>query len=160
MSNERIIEAQKYVADIFKTNSMEIALEALSIVNKYASTEGQKAMEFDINTLQEDSIKLVAITFYLGTIASNLDADAAHASNRRKYEYSSEWIKAKKENEKITAGACDQIAEIKCKSFRDDEVEKEKRASIIKAALDSSIKISDMLKKIVERLLITSQRGM
>ena len=157
--SERMIEAQNYVSNIFKTNGMDIALEALDIVNKYATDAGKQVLEYDISTLQEDSMRLVSIGFYLATIASNLDADAVRAANYRKYLYSSEWIKSKQENEKITAGACDNLAEVKIKSAREDEVEKQKRASIIRAALDSSIEVVNMLKKVTERLLIQGQRG-
>lgn len=156
--SERIIEAQNYVSNIFKTNGMDCVLEAMEIVNKYATDEGRASMENDINGLQNDSIKLVALSFYLGTIASNLESDAIQAANIRKFQYSNVWVKFKKENEKITQGALDQMAEIEIKQFREDEVEKERRASIIRAALNSTIEIVNMLKKVVERLLVQGQK--
>jgi hypothetical protein len=159
MSNERMVEIQKYVSDIFQTNGMAIALEAGDLINKYSSLSGQQVMEFDVGTLQADSMKLVALNFYLSTISANLEAEAQRAENIRKYEYSSEWLKAKKENEKITAGACDAIAEVKIKTLKDNEIEADKKASMMRIIANSCLETTQMLKKICEQLLITGQRA-
>lgn len=146
--------AKKIIADLYTAEDMAVVLDVMKIVNKYQSEEGRKIMESQIATLQEDGMKLVALNFYLTTLASNAEADLVKATSIRKYQYSKHWVNMKEDNPKLAQGALDQMAEVKIIEERKVEVEAQRKAKLLRSASDSATEISNMLKKVVERLLV------
>jgi hypothetical protein len=155
----RLAEAKADIEKIYKDNSLMVVLDVMGIINKYTEIEGKALMEFSVDTLQADALKLCALNFHLGTLASNLEADFVQASNKRKYQEANIWNQTKKNNPEMKLGEVDKVAEESLAVYRMDEGEKQRKMMIMRQACISVSEVVNMLKKVVERLLWQGQQG-
>jgi hypothetical protein len=155
----RLEEAKLEIEKIYKDNKLVIVFDVMEIINKYTSIEGKQIMEADVDTLQADAIKLCALNFHLGTLASNLEADFTQATNRRKYQEANIWTTTKKNNPDMKLGEVDKVAEEGLSAYRMSEAEAQRSALIMRQAVESVYEVVNMLKKIVERLMYEGQAG-
>jgi hypothetical protein len=114
-------------------------------------------MEFAVDDLQADALKLCSLNFYLGTMASNLEADFVQATNKRRYQEANIWNQTKKNNPDMKLGEVDKVAEESLAIYRIDEGEKQRKMMIMRQAVESVSEVVNMLKKVCERLLIQGQ---
>ena len=150
-------EAEKLVHDIYRKEEQLTVIEAMGIINKYTTVTGQTLMECSIDEVQADSVKLVALNFHIGTITSDLEYRARQAYNVRKYQFAKNWVKFKEELPKATQGYIDNQSEVMVQIYRQDEAARERQAKIMRQAHDSIIETVNILKKVVEKLLVQGQ---
>jgi hypothetical protein len=157
--NSRLQEAKADIEKIYKDNNLMVVFEVMEIINKYTTVEGKTLLESSVDTLQADALKLCAFNFHLGTLASNLEADFVQATNRRKYQEANLWNQTKKNNPDMKLGEVDHVAEESLAVYRADEGEKQRKAMIMRQAVLSVSEVVNMLKKVVERILIEGPKN-
>jgi hypothetical protein len=155
----RIEKAKTQIAELCHDKSIGAILEVLEIIEKYNSIDGKRLMEFAVDDLQADALRLTSLNFYLDTLAAALSGDATNAENVRRFQYSSTWVRLKKteKNDKgapVSDGVCDNMAEEAIAGYRLSEMDARKKADMMKAAVNSSQEVVNMLKKVVERLMM------
>lgn len=150
----RLEQAKADIQKIYEDNDLMVVMEVMDIINKYTTATGKSIMESSIDELQADALRLVSLNFHLATLASNLEADAVQSVNRRRYQEANIWNTTKQKNPNMKLGECDKVAEESLHIYRADEAEKQRRAGIMRAAVNSNQEVVNMLKKVVERLLM------
>jgi len=146
-------EAKKDIHEIYKNNDMSVVFEVMDIIKTYESADGKALMEYAIDSLQADSLKLCGYNFHLGTLASNLEADYQKAVNMRKYQEANIFCTEKANDPKRSAAELSKVAEAGLAKWRQNECEAQRKAMIMRQAVQSVQEMVNMLKKVVERLL-------
>jgi len=156
----RLEDAKQELKQTYEKHGVEIVIEAMEIIGKYSGQGIKELVEnAKIDDLQSDALRLTALNFYLSSIASNLDATAGQAVNRRKFNEAFKWDEIRKEDLKIKQGEVDKKAEIAIETFRYQETEALRKAKIVSAAVESIIEMVNMLKKVVERIMWEGPAG-
>jgi len=151
--SERLKNARKELENIYKDNDLQVVMEVMTIVNKYADISSQKLLEYDVDELQADTVKLCAMNFYLMTLTSNLEANYVVASNKRKYQEANIWTNVKEQSGKMTNGEVSKRAEVGLIAYRHNEADALRKYKIVEAATKAVIEVVNALKKTVERIL-------
>lgn len=152
MSKEEMPSQAELAAALKEGHSRtyEVLLEAMDIVAKYDKATRGALLECGIEELQTDAMRLTALNFYIGTLASGLEVDAQIAENVRKY-----W-EARIYLDKADGRRVDDIkreAEVGITQYRSIEAEALRRAKMVCKASESIVEMVNMLKKVCERIL-------
>jgi len=150
----RLEEAKKEIEKIYTDNGLMVVIEAMDIIEKYTGIDAAKLMESSVDSLQADALKLCSFNCYLATMASNLESDFVQATNRRKYQEANQFVNIKASDTSLKIGEVERHAEVAISVYRQDEAEKQRRAMIMRSAVESVLEVVQMLKKCVERILM------
>jgi len=149
------IELQK----LYEYYNVEVVLEVMDIIDKYSDVTSKELLNFTADELQADSLRLTVLNFYLSSLSGNLDADAVQACNQRKYHLANNWANLRENQIKSKQGEIDMLAEKSIGVYRKAEGEAQRKSKIVSSAVSSIIEIVNMLKKIVERIMVEGQRS-
>ena len=149
----RIEKARQEIEKVYQDNDLQVVVDVMDIIKKYTSMEGKGLMEFAVDELQQDSLKLCAYNFTLGTLASNYESDWQKAVNVRKFKEAEMFCAEKEADPKKSVAHLEAIAQRNGFPYRAQEGEAQRRAMIIRQAVSSVQEMVNMLKKVVERLM-------
>jgi len=155
----RLAKAKVELQKIYEDHGMNMVLEAMDIINKYSSFTSKELINFTIDELQTDAMRLTSLNFYLSSLSANLEADAVNAYNARKYHEANNWGTYKREDPKAKQGELDKKAEESIHKYRNTEAEAQRKSKIMSAAVGSVQEVVNMLKKVVERIMWEGQAG-
>ena len=155
----RLDAAKIELTKVYNDTGLQLVLEAMDIVNKYAGSTTEDLSKWGLDELQADAIKLTALNFYLGATGANLSSEASRRTNMRKYKEASNWTNIKKNNPSLKLGEVDKQAEEAIHIYRSEETEAFRKADIMKVACDSIVEVVNMIKKIVERIMWQGPSG-
>jgi len=150
----RLQEVKKEIEQIYNDNGLMSVMEAMDIIDKYTGVDAAKLMECSIDSLQADALKLCSFNCYLTTIASDLESNFVKATNNRKFQEANQWMTIKAATPAMKLGEVDKHAESGIALYRQEEASKQKKAMIMRSAVESIQEVVQMLKKVVERLLM------
>jgi len=153
VGKEALVQAKKDIEEIYKAHDMRVVSEVMEIISKYESADGKALMEYALDDLQADSLKLCSFNFTLGTFASNLEADSQKATNMRRFKEAEMFCNEKQNDPKATIAHLEKLAEVRMVSYRMNEVEAQRKAMIMREAVKATSEMVNMLKKVVERLM-------
>ena len=155
----RLAKAKVELQKIYEDHGMNMVLEAMDIINKYSSFTSKELINFTIDELQTDALRLTSLNFYLSSLSANLEADAVGAYNARKYHEANNWGSFRKSHEKAKQGEIDMLAEESIGKYRSSAAEAQRKSKIMSAAVGSVQEVVNMLKKVVERIMWEGQAG-
>jgi len=132
--------------------------EAIEIVSKYATVDGKAILDFAIDDIQADFLKLASINMFVNSLWAEAVYQATQSTNKRRWHHSTNWSQ-NKQNQKGPKGApisdkyCDAITEQSIYAYREDEAAKQRKAMLLQSAVNSVQEVINALKKVGDRLV-------
>lgn len=153
MSN-RLEEIKKLTQTILEVNELQSAMEVMDIVNQYVGISPETLDNKTPSILQADCVRLTGFGFHLGVILADYESKRGTIKNKIDQVYANKFLEAKTVDPKRTVDQCNAIAEQEVFSLKEEEVLAIRAVSIVDRVSKASIEVVNMLKKVVERLLL------
>lgn len=153
MSN-RLEEIKKLTQTILEVNELQSAMEVMDIVNQYVGISPEALDNKTPSLLQADCVRLTGFGFHLGVILADYESKRGTIKNKIDQVYSTKFLEAKTIDPKRTVDQCNAIALQEVSGLKEEEILAIRAVSIVDRVSKASIEVVNMLKKVVERLLL------